>query len=140
LPQRFAAEPPGGGRVVEGHSDLRPEHICLGATPAIIDCLEFRADLRSLDPVEELAFLTMEFERMDASGIGPTLFRRYRLRTHDSPPPVLITFYRMIGALIRARIAILHLEEQPIRDPAKWPRRAAEYLAIASRETRHLGY
>jgi len=126
------------GRVVEGHGDLRPEHICLGSTPHIIDCLEFRADLRFLDPVEELAFLTMECDRMGARGIGPVLFRHYRLSARDTPPPVLITFYRGIGALIRARIAILHLTESPVRDPAKWPRRAAEYLAIATRAARHL--
>ena len=123
---------------MEGHGDLRPEHICLGPEPQIIDCLEFRADLRLLDPVDELAFLTMECDRMGARSIGQVLFRRYRLRTHDTPPPVLITFYKVIGALIRARIAILHLRESPVRDPAKWPRRAAEYLAIATRAAQHL--
>jgi uncharacterized protein len=126
------------GRLVEGHGDLRPEHICFGPEPQIIDCLEFRADLRSLDPVDELAFLSMECERMSAHGIGPILFRCYRLRTHDNPPPLLITFYKGIGALIRARIAILHLRESPVRDPEKWPRRAAEYLAIATRAALHL--
>jgi uncharacterized protein len=126
------------GRVVEGHGDLRPEHICLGQAPQVIDCLEFRADLRSLDPVEELAFLTMECERMGARSIGPVLFRHYRLRAHDTPPPLLITFYKGIGALVRARIAILHLRESPVRDPAKWPRRAAKYLAIATRAAQHL--
>ena len=126
------------GRVVEGHGDLRPEHICLGPTPQVIDCLEFRADLRFLDPVEELAFLTMECDRMGARGVGPVLFRHYRLSAHDSSPPVLISFYKGIGALIRARIAILHLRESPVRDPAKWPRRAAEYLAIATRAAQHL--
>jgi len=126
------------GRVVEGHGDLRPEHICLGPVPQIIDCLEFRADLRSLDPVDELAFLTMECERIGAQSVGQVLFRRYRLRTHDSPPPELTTFYKVIGALVRARIAILHLEESPIRDPGKWPKRAAEYLAIATRASQHL--
>jgi uncharacterized protein len=38
------------GRVVEGHGDLRPEHICLGPEPQLIDCLEFRADLRISRP------------------------------------------------------------------------------------------
>jgi len=126
------------GRVVEGHGDLRPEHICLGTTPQIIDCLEFRADLRFLDPVEELAFLTMECDRMGARSVGPILFRHYRLSTRDTSPSVLISFYKGIGALIRARIAILHLWEFPVRDPEKWPRRAAEYLAIATRAARHL--
>ena len=128
------------GRVVEGHGDLRPEHICLGSTPQIIDCLEFRADLRFLDPVDELAFLTMECERIGARSIRHVLFRRYCLRTRDSPPPELITFYQLIGALIRARIAILHLREAPVRDPGKWPKRAAEYLAIATRAAQHLDH
>jgi aminoglycoside phosphotransferase family enzyme len=125
-------------RVVEGHGDLRPEHICLGSMPRIIDCLEFRLDLRCLDPVDELAFLTMECERLGAPSIGRMLFQHYCRRTGDCPPPVLIAFYKAIGALIRARIAILHLQEIPVRDPAKWPKRAAEYLEIARRECRHL--
>ena len=125
-------------RIVDGHGDLRPEHILLGTAPLIIDCLEFRADLRRLDPVGELAFLAMECERLGAPLIGRILFRRYRVSTGDDPPPALIAFYKAMSALIRARIAILHLREKPVRDPQKWPRRAAEYLAIAGRETRGL--
>ena len=125
-------------RIVEGHGDLRPEHICLGSAPRIIDCLEFRLDLRCLDPVAELAFLAMECASLGVPSIGRMLFHRYCQRTGDCPPPVLITFYKAIGALIRARIAILHLQETPVRDPAKWPKRAADYLEIALRECRHL--
>jgi aminoglycoside phosphotransferase family enzyme len=127
------------GRVVEGHGDLRPEHICLGSTPVVIDCLEFRADLRLLDPVSELAFLAMESERMGAGTVGNILLCHYRSRAGDSPPALLINFYKAIGALIRARIAILHLQERPVREPAKWPKRAAAYLGFACREARHLG-
>ena len=106
-----------GGQLVEGHGDLRPEHIYLGPQPRVIDCLEFRADRRSLDAVEELAFLTMECERIGARDIGPILFRRYCLRTRDFPPPGLIAFYKAIAAFVRARLAILHLQEFPVRDP-----------------------
>ena len=126
------------GRIVEGHGDLRPEHICVGSTPKIIDCLEFRADLRSLDPADELAFLTMECEKIGARNVGQILLRRYCLRAHDFPPPQLIIFYKVIGALVRARIAILHLQESPVREPGKWPKRAAEYLAIATCAAQHL--
>ena len=124
-------------RIVEGHGDLRPEHICLGPAPRIIDCLEFRRDLRCLDPVDELAFLAMECERVGVRGIERVLFWHYCRRASDCPPPVLIAFYKAIGALIRARIAIMHLQERPVRDPLKWPKRAAEYLEIAHRECRH---
>jgi aminoglycoside phosphotransferase family enzyme len=126
-------------RIVEGHGDLRPEHVCLGSPPKIIDCLEFRAELRYLDPADELAFLAMECELLGAPGIGQILFYRYSQRTGDCPPPVLILFYRAIGAMIRARLAILHLREFPVRDPEKWPMRASEYLAIAARAVRQLG-
>jgi aminoglycoside phosphotransferase family enzyme len=34
-----------GRHIVEAHGDLRPEHICLGDPPEIIDCLEFSRDL-----------------------------------------------------------------------------------------------
>jgi aminoglycoside phosphotransferase family enzyme len=80
----------------------------------------------------------MECERIGAHNFGPILFRRYRLRTHDFSPAELMTFYRVIGAFVRARIAILHLQESPVRDPGKWPKRAAEYLAIATGAAQHL--
>jgi aminoglycoside phosphotransferase family enzyme len=128
------------GWVVEGHGDLRPEHVCLRPTPLVIDCLEFRADLRFLDPLDELAFLAMECERLGSAEIGPILFDRYHRRTGDKAAPVLINFYKAVNALIRARIAILHLRELPVREPAKWPKRAAEYLSIAGREAGRLGF
>ncbi len=56
------------GRIVEGHGDLRPEHICLGAPPVIIDCLEFSRDLRLLDPFDEFAFLGLECARRARPG------------------------------------------------------------------------
>jgi aminoglycoside phosphotransferase family enzyme len=125
-------------RLVEGHGDLRPEHVCIGSTARVIDCLEFRWDLRSLDPVDELAFLAMECERLGAAGIERVLFRHYSRRTRDAPPSVLVRFYKAIGALIRARIAILHLRDASIRDPTRWTQRADDYLAIASRHTARL--
>mgnify|MGYP006202207167 CR=1 FL=1 len=45
------------GRIVEGHGDLRPEHIYLGTPPAIIDRLEFSMELRTLD--------TLALQRVD---------------------------------------------------------------------------
>ena len=42
-------------RIVDGHGDLRPEHICLSDPVRIIDCLEFNARLRMVDPLDEIA-------------------------------------------------------------------------------------
>jgi uncharacterized protein len=87
--------------------------------------------------MEELAFLAMECERLSARSIGCVFFRHYCRHTGDCPPPVLIAFYKVISAFIRVPIAILHLQETPVRDPVKWPKRVTEYLEIARRECRH---
>lgn len=52
------------GYALDAHGDLRPEHIYLLDPPVIVDRLEFNQDLRLLDPVDELAFLAIECERV----------------------------------------------------------------------------
>lgn len=52
-----------GGYLVEGHGDLRPEHVCLLPHPAVFDCLEASERLRQLDPLDDLAFLAVGCER-----------------------------------------------------------------------------
>jgi uncharacterized protein len=128
------------GRIVEGHGDLRPEHIYLNGTPRIIDCLEFRADLRVVDPVSEIAYLALECRRLGDNRVEMRLLREYQQRTGDNPSRDLLHFYAALNALIRARIAIQHLSEPGGRSPAEWVTRAAEYLKIASGECRSLGH
>jgi aminoglycoside phosphotransferase family enzyme len=119
------------GRMVEGHGDLRPEHVALRPDIAIIDCLEFSRALRLVDPVDELAFLGMEARRQGAPEISRILFERYRRRTRDTPGPALVAFYEAYRALIRARLAIAHLDDHDAAVAPKWHARAAAYLAIA---------
>ena len=120
------------GRIVEAHGDLRPEHICLEAEPQLIDCLEFARELRLLDPVDELAFLALECERLGAPHFAAPIFATYAAFTGDAPPAPLIAFYRSYRACIRARIAILHLDDPAPREPSKWAANALRYLQLAA--------
>lgn len=119
------------GRFVEGHGDLRPEHVALRADVELIDCLEFSRTLRLVDPVDELAFLGLECARLGAPRLEPILFARYRRRTGDDAAPELVAFYGAYRALIRARLAIDHLEDEGMANAAKWRGRASAYLALA---------
>lgn len=121
------------GRLIEGHGDLRAEHICLEATPVVIDCLEFKRDFRILDPADELAFLAIDCERHGASWIRALLFDVYGDVTGDQPPEALINFYSSYRALLRAKIALWHLHEPDVRSPAKWRRLALDYLRLGQR-------
>jgi aminoglycoside phosphotransferase family enzyme len=119
-------------RIVDGHGDLRPEHIWLGDPVRIIDCLEFNKRLRTVDPFDEIAFLGLECERLGAAWAGEYIERRMRRALRDGPIEELTTFYRCHRATLRARLAIAHLLEPNPRTPEKWPRLARQYLDLAA--------
>jgi aminoglycoside phosphotransferase family enzyme len=125
-------------RIVSGHGDLRPEHIWLGGTVRIIDCLEFNPRLRVVDPFDEVAYLSLECERLGAAWAGAYIERRMKRMLRDGPVEELFTFYRCHRATLRARLAIAHLLEQHPRTPEKWPRLAAIYLKLAETSARKL--
>ena len=125
------------GRLVDAHGDLRPEHVCLGPEPAIIDCLEFDAELRRLDPLDELAYLALECERLGAAHIGHRILAQYQTESGDRCPPELIDFYRAFRACVRAKIAIWHLADCTPGEREHWRQRARDYLELGGRQIEH---
>jgi uncharacterized protein len=119
------------GRIVDGHGDLRPEHICVLPEPIIFDCLEFDARLRMVDPIDELSFLALECERIGDASVGPVLFSVYEQITGDSVSPELVAFYMMYRACMWARLAIWRTRELEPAACTKWITRATAYLEIA---------
>lgn len=122
------------GRIVEGHGDLRPEHVCLSRPPVFIDCLEFDPALRTVDPVDELGYLALECDMLGAPDVGRIFLRSYQGVTGDDPPAALRCFHRVQRALLRAWLAASHLDD-PLSDAqrARWTAAAACYLSAALR-------
>jgi aminoglycoside phosphotransferase family enzyme len=120
--------------LIEGHGDLRPEHIYLLADPVIVDRLEFNQDLRILDPVGELAFLALESERLGEPSLGTMALDLYACSTGDRPCAPLVAFYRSRSACVRARLAIWHLDDPKAPVGSPWLDRAAHYLQLAERD------
>ena len=121
-------------RIVDGHGDLRPEHIWLTDGIKIIDCLEFNPRFRMVDPFDEIAYLSLECERLGATWIGDYVRRGVSRALHDDPKPELFLFYRCHRAALRARLAIAHVLEPNPRTPEKWLQRTHNYLRIAVRD------
>src|SRR3989344_100591 len=119
------------GRIVEGHGDLRPEHVCLESPPVIFDRLEFNRAFRIIDAADELAFLAMECERMGAPQVEPELFGVYHRIIGDHPPPSLVCFYKAHRACVRARLAIWHLRDLEKSVWPRWRAVAEDYLLLA---------
>ncbi len=118
------------GRVVDAHGDLRPEHICLERAPVVIDCLEFDRELRILDPVSELSFLALECRLLGAAWIGDRLLARYEEKSGDHVPGPLVPFYESYHALVRAAVAIWHLDDSALRRSDVWRERCSRYLQV----------
>ncbi len=123
------------GRIVDGHGDLRPEHIYLYGTPLVIDCVEFNADYRTNDIADELAFLAMECDRLGDCSVGGELFAAYHAVSNDLPPPRLIAFYKAYRACVRAKVAALRSQQQPSQEAERSLRVEHDYLHLAERYT-----
>lgn len=127
------------GRIVDGHGDLRPEHIWLGDGVLVIDALEFNASLRAVDPLEEIAFLELECTRLKSPSIGLRIKRKILWRLAETRPEPLYTWYRSQKAVQRARLAMAHLLEPEPRKPEVWPVRTRAYLRSALADLERLG-
>lgn len=121
------------GLIVEGHGDLRPEHVCLTHPPVIFDRVEFSPALRHIDVGDEVNTLALECRMLGAPEVGRALTDHMAVEGFPPPPAALLRCYTVFRCLTRARLCLGHLAEEPPRSPEKWPPRARAYLAEAAR-------
>ncbi|MCZ7531050.1 MAG: AAA family ATPase [Acidimicrobiia bacterium] len=96
------------GAVCDGHGDLLAADIyCLESGPEILDCLAFRDDFRAADVVCDVAFLTMDLERLGRPDLAHRLLDDYREFSGDTSPASLTEYYVSFRALIRSKVAVL---------------------------------
>lgn len=116
------------GRIVDGHGDLRPEHVCLLEPPVVIDCIEFNPVLRQVDPFNDLAFLALECGMAGAPKVGEQLVNACAHELTHAAPRALLHLYTAGRALVRARLALAHLLDLEPRTPQRWPPLAQRYI------------
>lgn len=127
------------GRIVDGHGDLRPEHIYFNPHPTIIDCIEFNDEFRQLDVLDELAFLAAECEHLDAAWIGDRVIEEYRATSGDEFSQTLLDFYKTYRACVRAKVATLRGSQVPEEERHEYLAEARRYLQLADRHAEKLG-
>jgi aminoglycoside phosphotransferase family enzyme/predicted kinase len=127
------------GRVVEGHGDLRPEHIYLENPPVVIDCIEFSKQLRTLDIADELNFLAMECDRLGNGEFGKLILSTHEEMSGDRIPAHLSSFYRCYRACVRAKVALLQAGQQMGDQQRNSNRQARQYIDWADHYAAQLG-
>jgi predicted kinase len=111
--------------MVDGHGDLRLEHVVrFRGRISVLDCIEFNEALRKIDPLSDLAFLSMELEAQGRPDLAARLERAYLDHAPDPDAEALLPLYRAYRAHVRAKV-----DHQASLDPAiAEPERAARAL------------
>ena len=120
-------------RIVDGHGDLRPEHIYLLPEPCAIDGVEFSEELRQIDILDELEFLAMECEMLRADTVGRQIVDTYQCATGDAAPRSLLDFYKCYRACVRAKVTALRAAQVEVQQRQTVVETARCYLALANR-------
>lgn len=122
-----------GGRVRDGHGDLRAQNICLAPDiqggVQIFDCIEFNDRFRYGDVAADLAYLTMDLDLAGRADLREVLVRCYQQTSGDADLAAVLRFYQCYRAYVRGKIALLAAAEAEI--PAD-ERRGHEDLAAAA--------
>ncbi|MCC6221039.1 MAG: AAA family ATPase [Deltaproteobacteria bacterium] len=133
------------GYVVDGHGDLRTEHISFRAGSVnIIDCIEFSESLRMVDVLSDIAFLCMDLDFLQRSDVAVEFLNRYKRYFGRDCELSLFTFYSVYRAMVRAKVEILkyiqvvngaasNLSDCLAFEAKNCLARAERYLALASR-------
>ena len=124
-----------GGRVRDGHGDLRAEHVLLGTEPALVDAIEFDPGLRRIDAGLDLAFLVMELHAAERPDLAEALVSAYRAAGGDPGDDRLVAFFAAYRARVRAKVALLRARQLPAGSSAADERteRAHRLLAVGTR-------
>jgi predicted kinase len=71
---------------------------------ALVDCIEFTPRLRHVDPLSDLAFLSMDLTAHGRADLAASLERRYLERAPDADAAALLPLYRAYRAHVRADV------------------------------------
>jgi aminoglycoside phosphotransferase family enzyme/predicted kinase len=135
------AERADGGRVRDGHGDLRLEHVYFagdGDRVTILDCIEFNERFRYADVCADVAFLSMDLAGHARVDLAERFLAAYARAADDFDLYAVVDFYESYRAFVRGKIAAM-LAVDPTVDEAtaqRARRDARRYFLLALSKNR----
>ncbi|MEZ4701822.1 MAG: AAA family ATPase [Rhodothermales bacterium] len=124
------------GRIVDGHGDLRLEHIHAGPEGlCIYDAIEFSERLRAVDVASDIGFLAMDLDFNGRHDLARYVTDRIAHALNDPGLRDVIDFYTCYRAYVRAKVESMRSEEPevPESERAASRDRARRYYRLALR-------
>lgn len=130
------AERAAAGFVRECHGDLHLGNIVLlDDQPVPFDAVEFNPELRFIDVFSDIAFTLMDLNDHGVPELAWRLISAYLEHTGDYGGLVLLRFYAVYRALVRAKVALIHLQQPQLPRVMRLREHTSfeQYLALAER-------
>lgn len=121
------------GRIRDGHGDLRVDHVYFHDGIQIIDCIEFNDRFRYGDTALDLAFLSMDLDRLGFAEAARRLVAFYARAASDPEVYALLDFYAAYRALVRLKVACMSMAQADDRHRALLQSEVRTYLSLAFR-------
>lgn len=100
------------GLAVDGHGDLLADDVyVLDDGPRVLDCLEFSAQLRAVDVLDDVAFLAMDLERLGAPQLARHFLDAYDRHSGERHPPSLAHHFVAYRAGVRSKVACVRADQ-----------------------------
>lgn len=119
----------------ECHGDLHLANMLWwDEQPLLFDCIEFNANLRWIDLLNDIAFLVMDLDDRRETCLGWSFLNTYLQQTGDYQELELFDFYKVYRAMVRAKVACLRLGQPGLAATEKSEDRdlVHSYLALAA--------
>ena len=99
------------GRVRDCHGDLHLDNMALIDNEVMpFDCIEFNPELRWIDTISEAAFVAMDLQARGYPGFGWRFISLYLENSADYDAIVLLRYYFIYRALVRAKVEALRID------------------------------
>jgi aminoglycoside phosphotransferase family enzyme/predicted kinase len=129
------AERKAGGWIRECHGDLHLGNMVLADAGQVIifDCIEFNDDLRWIDVISDLAFLTMDLRFRGAGPFAQRVLNTYLEYSGDFAGAALLSYYQVYRAMVRAKINAIQASQDSVSPAARATARenCRAYLQLA---------
>ncbi len=101
-------------RIKDCHGDLHAANIVRSEGRLIpFDCIDFDPWLRWIDVMNDIAFLIMDLHSHGREDLAAVLLNRYLEITGDYEGVLLLPFYAVYRALVRAKVDAIAAEQSP---------------------------
>ncbi|MGC9286624.1 MAG: gluconokinase [Hydrogenobaculum sp.] len=119
------------GYVVDGHGDIRLEHVVMVKDICIMDAIEFNDRFRIQDQINDMCFLSMELELKGYKDFAKIYEDTYKNATKDKDFEIFLDFYKCYRAYVRGKVTSFLLNDPHVENKDSVVESAKRFFKLA---------